>query len=49
MGKYYRISGVVKFPEGLAAGESRGANAIEIARISSSDIYCRCLRHGQTR
>ena len=32
MGKYYRISGVVKFPEGLAAGESRGANAIEIAR-----------------
>jgi CRISPR/Cas system CSM-associated protein Csm3 (group 7 of RAMP superfamily) len=32
MGKYYRISGVVNFPEGLAAGESRGANAIEIAR-----------------
>lgn len=32
MGKYYRISGVVKFPEGLATGESRGANAIEIAR-----------------
>ena len=32
MGKYYRISGIVKFPEGLAAGESRGANAIEIAR-----------------
>ena len=32
MGKYYRISGVVNFPEGLAAGERRGANAIEIAR-----------------
>lgn len=32
MNKYYRIFGKVVFPEGLAAGEGRGSNVIDIAR-----------------
>ena len=32
MNKYYRIFGKVVFPEGLAAGEGRASNVIDIAR-----------------
>ena len=32
MNKYYRISGKIVFPEGLAAGEGRASNSLGIAR-----------------